>query len=1124
MGKASLTIAIGGEYKGSSALKKAEAELRALREEARQAGGATSDIMKLGDSMVDLGSNMEAAGAKISGFGTKVTKATAPLAIVGAAAVKLASDYEDSVAKVYTIMDKSTMSTEQMAQSILDLSTKTGKSATELADATYQALSASVATEKVGGFVENAVKLAKSGFTETATAVDTLTTVINAYGYSAEDAQMISDKLVQTQNKGKTTVAELASTIGNVIPTAAAYNVSLDNLCSAYVTLTKQGINTQNATTAINGMLTELADSGSTVAGVLQEKTGKSFGQLMADGADLGEVIQILSDSVDGDSEAFANLWGNVRASKGALAIANAGASEFTATMGAMADSTGLCDQALEDLQTPSAKAGKALNAVKNTGIQLGEEILGAMVPSIEKLSDMAQDLYKWFSELDEGTKQNIVRFGGLAVAAGPVITIFGKLYSGVGSLISHLGKGLQSVGAFSAAMKTTEASMRTAGATTVTLGDKLKGAAEKTGLLTKASNLLKGGLATIGIGAAVALVGVLVGKFMEWKEHTDKVAKATTGLEDAAKKATAAYDAYEPAIEGATKALGNNVATAEEALDSQAKLADTMNSTWKDVNTDAAMIDYYAGVIGELGNKGELTREEYEKLQVAVDEFNRLTGSSVEITNDMTGELNLSKEAILGCAEAYKEEARAAAAREMLIEVNKQMLTDELALNDAKDKLAEAERKQQEYMRQYPDLANPYDQEVNSLREDVDELARSHESAEKSANELMGVITTSPKHFKKLEDALSSCGLSIGDLGDITDEQLAIMEENFDGTLASIYETCVDQGIAIPEGLEKGIESSADKPVESAEQMVARIAGNMKKFLGISSPSRLMQEIGRNIDLGLGNGISGGASGPITAIGSIVTSIFNKTAGLPDSMRRTGASASSSFAGGISSGNTAASNAAASVSRSAQNGVMAAPANFKTTGYNASVGFANGLLGLNQYNYGVSVASKARTGMADVKTYNTGWNFTTGFVNGMNAVSLYNYAWNLASRAVSAVKNCLGIASPSKEAARIGAYFGEGLVLGMESTEDAVASEAARMGGLMEFDPTGYQIGAYGLQAQRRGNQAPGAVTMNVTINVSAGSAAEARAAGVSLADGLYEEITRRTGGELWPASYSAA
>ena len=258
MGKATLTIAIGGTYDGK-AMDKAEKALQNLNAEtARHAGGMSQSFMTAGDSLIKLGANMQSTGDKIASFGTSITKATAPIAGIGAAAVKMAADYENAVAKVYTIMDKHVMTTEEMSKSILDLSTATGKSATELADATYQALSASVSTEKVAGFVEDAVKLAKAGFTETATAVDTLTTVINAYGYSADDAQMISDKLVQTQNKGKTTVDELAQSIGQVIPTAAAYNVNLDNLCSGYVALTKQGINTANATTMLNGMMTSL--------------------------------------------------------------------------------------------------------------------------------------------------------------------------------------------------------------------------------------------------------------------------------------------------------------------------------------------------------------------------------------------------------------------------------------------------------------------------------------------------------------------------------------------------------------------------------------------------------------------------------------------------------------------------------------------------------------------------------------------------------------------------------------------------------------------------------------------------------------------------------------------------
>lgn len=1126
MAKATLTIAIGGTYDGK-AMDKAEKALRNLNvEAARHAGGMTESFAKAGDSLVDLGANMERTGDRIASVGAGITKATAPIAAAGAAAVKLAADYEDAVAKVYTIMDKSAMSTEQMSKNILDLSTATGKSAVELSEATYQALSASVATEKVGGFVESAVKLAKAGFTETSTAVDTLTTVVNAYGYSAEDAAMISDKLVQTQNKGKTTVDELAQSMGNVIPTASAYNVSLDNLCSAYVVMTKQGINTANATTAINGMLTELADSGSGVAKILQEKTGKSFGQLMAEGRSLGDVMENLNQSVDGDSEAFANLWGNVRASKGALALANAGASEFTATMGDMAESTGLCEKALEDLQTPAAKANKAINAVKNTGIELGEEIIGAAVPSLEKLSDMAQGLYKWFSELDEGTKQNIVRMGALAVAAGPVVTVFGKMYSGVGSLVKSLGSGMQSVGAFSAAMKTAEAQMKTAGATSVSLGTKMKAAAEQTGLMTKATNLLKGSLAMIGVGAAIAAVGLIIEKYREWKEHTEKVDKATRGMEEAVGKAKAAYDAYTPSVEGATKALGDVAISADEALESQAALADRMAETWKDVGTNAAMVDSYAQTIAELGGKGELTKEELARLQVAVDGFNRLTGAGVEITNAMTGELNTSRDAILGVAEAYKEEARSAAAREMIVEVNKQILQDEMALKQAKDDLAKAETEYQYQLENFPDTAYAYGQAVVDAERKVNEMKASIASAKKSEQDLIDVISQAPTHFRTMEDALASCGLKMEDLGNVTDEQLQAMRANFDGTLRSIYDSCVDQGANIPEGLKEGIESTSSEPVNSTIALLDAVIKASKDTMESHSPSKVMYRLGTDIDAGLSGGIDASKSKPTTSMANVAKAVKDAVSDLPNYARDTGSTSGANMASAISAGRSSVSGAARSLFSTATEGISGTPGAFSGTGGNSASAFSSAIGRASAYRDGSALAQTARSGLESADAYSAGRNLAIGFSNGMYGVNVWSAAYSVGLQALNGIRSALVIASPSKKATTVGEQFGEGAVIGMEHTEDAVAAESSRLGDLMDLDPAPYGTLAPArmLGASNREPNISSVVTMNVTVNVSASGAEEGRATGTSLADALYEELSRKMGSSLWPVSYSTA
>ncbi len=140
--------------------------------------------------------------------------------------------------------------------------------------------------------------------------------------------------LVKTQDLGKTSVGELAATMGRVIPTAAAYNVSLDQLSASYAIITASGTNTAIATTNLGAMFNELASEGGTVATILEEQTGKSFAELMADGASLGDVISILSDSVDGNSTAFSNLWSfSTTAGQAALTLLNQGSEKFNDTL-----------------------------------------------------------------------------------------------------------------------------------------------------------------------------------------------------------------------------------------------------------------------------------------------------------------------------------------------------------------------------------------------------------------------------------------------------------------------------------------------------------------------------------------------------------------------------------------------------------------------------------------------------------------------------------------------------------------------------------------------------------------------------------------------------------------------
>lgn len=411
-------------------IQKTESNLKRLKSEQ---SGVSAELEA-------FGKKLEQTGDKIETMGKKVAPVSAAVGAGLTVATKNASDFEDGMAKMSTLFDTTQTSVKDLSEEFIKLSNETGKGATELAEAGYQALSASVPIQNVGKFVKTSAELAKVGFTDTSTAVDVLTTAINAYGLSANDADKIANNLVNTQNLGKTTVNELASSMGKIIPTASSMGVNLNNLCTVYAEMTKQGIATAEATTYANEMLNEIGDSGSTVAGILQQETGESFQQLMADGNSLGDVLQILKDYAERTGTNFNELWSSTSAGKAALAITNSGAEEFNNTLQTMATSTDVLGEGLDKLSTPSAKAKKAMNQLKNDAIELGQVILESIAPIIEQLAEQIEAFTNWFSNLDPNIKQVIVVVLAMIAALGPVLIFVGKICKGISSIISLVG------------------------------------------------------------------------------------------------------------------------------------------------------------------------------------------------------------------------------------------------------------------------------------------------------------------------------------------------------------------------------------------------------------------------------------------------------------------------------------------------------------------------------------------------------------------------------------------------------------------------------------------------------------------------------------------------------------
>lgn len=408
-----------------------EQKLKKLTEESKNFGSVSAQQIKLvGEKMQDVGSKVESVGKKFS----KISAVTG--AVLGGSTV-LASNFQDSMAKVNTIADTSQVALGDLSAQILDLSNTTGIGASEIANAAYDAISAGQNTADAVNFVSNATSLARAGFADTGASIDLLTTILNAYGMEASEVSRVSDILINTQNLGKTTVAELASSMGKIIPTANSMNVSLEQISAGYSIMTAKGIATAETTTYMNSMLNELGKSGTDVSDALKEKTGKSFQELMADGNSLGDVLQILTDYANDTGVGFNDLWGSSEAGKAAITLLSDGVGAFNDEVQSMNDSVGATSDALGKLETPSQKAKVAITQVKNSGIELGTAVLTSISPLIDKLAKSIEKLTTWFSNLSPGIQQTIVVVLGIVTALGPVIVIIGKLITSIGTILT---------------------------------------------------------------------------------------------------------------------------------------------------------------------------------------------------------------------------------------------------------------------------------------------------------------------------------------------------------------------------------------------------------------------------------------------------------------------------------------------------------------------------------------------------------------------------------------------------------------------------------------------------------------------------------------------------------------
>ena len=657
------------------------------KREQTELGEATEDTADAQEQLNDAVGNI----TKWEVFKEMASQAAQYLIQFADAALDAAQSYETSLAKISSIAGSS-YNLEQAKDELLDLAVAYGMSTDDLAEATYQAMSAAVDTAEATRFVEKAVKLAKGGFTDTATAVDVLTTAINAYNLSTDEAGKISDMLVTTQNRGKTTVAQLADNLGAVIPTAAAFGVELDNLSAAYITMTRNGISTTNASTYIRAMFNELGKDGTKVAKILNEKTGKSFAQLNKAGYSLGDIMKILGDEVNNDTTAFVNLWSNVRAGQGALSIMNSGIEQYNEDLYALNNSTGAATEAYETMADTSENMANRLDAsMEKALIAVGD----TMIPFENYMKEQGIAVLNWFAEvldeLPEGVRDvigAIMSIGSEAAKATPYVM----------NLASQV------------------AMLKAAGALT---GTSILGSVGA-GLATIAAPL------ALGLAAGVAAFEYFKGKIKELEELT----KEETELANAAKNTKQAFKDAEEEVEAmrsgayATYSATEKAAAAADLLQKMQNAQVSAQRDMTKVNKESAEStkDFYYAVAqasNDLAFFGLATQESnFAAMQNA---------SAMRDLSEVTEQESESMKWLEGATHAYNIEA--AQLSESSGEIRDKFLDTVSALGDTSEGYLENVQAMDELTQKHVEATQQIQANIDTLEEQMQGLVQEYEA-----------------------------------------------------------------------------------------------------------------------------------------------------------------------------------------------------------------------------------------------------------------------------------------------------------------------------------------------------------------------------------------------------------
>lgn len=399
---------------------------------------AFKDLKVFGDKTAKVDSKLKGLQSAFGTVGSTLSKnVTLPIAGIGAAALKSGTDFESAMSEVKAISGATGSEFDALRDKAIKMGAKTKFSASDSAKAfKYMAMAGWDASQMMDG-IAGVMDLAAASGEDLATTSDIVTDALTAFGLQASDSAHFADVLAQASSKSNTNVGLMGETFKYVAPVAGAMGYSIEDTAVAIGLMANAGIKGSQAGTALRSTITRLVkptkESG-TAMDALGISVTNSDGSMKSLDDVLRQVRSSMSELTEDQKASYAAMLAGQEGMSGLLAIVNASDEDFQKLTDEINNANGAAQDMADIMMNNTAGAIEQLKgALESTGILIGEQL----TPYIRQLAESITGLVEKFNSLSEKEQEQIVKFGLILAAIGPLFLIISKLIGMIKTTIS---------------------------------------------------------------------------------------------------------------------------------------------------------------------------------------------------------------------------------------------------------------------------------------------------------------------------------------------------------------------------------------------------------------------------------------------------------------------------------------------------------------------------------------------------------------------------------------------------------------------------------------------------------------------------------------------------------------